>query len=82
MNIGKIGTGGVYRPGDVSPGGTPRAAGKDSAAKPAALSVGTSRADPLAETPVTDEVEADLRRDDDIGRLFRDYRYPVPELKS
>ena len=46
------------------------------------LSVGTSRTNPLAEAPVNAEVEADLRRDDDLGRLFAQcYGYPAPELR-
>ena len=81
MDIGMIRMGGCQPSGlqgAEMPQEKPNAgfAGRDS------LSVGTSRANPLAEAPVDAEVEADLRRDDDLGRLFSQcYDYPAPELK-
>ena len=81
MDIGMIRMGG-YQPGGLQgaemPQGKPNAGfvGRDS------LSVGTSRTNPLAVAPVNAEVESDLRRDDDLGRLFSQcYDYPAPELK-
>ena len=82
MDIGRIRTGGVYQPGEVRGDGAPRSAGDKGAAKRETLSVGISRANPLEEAPVTPEVEADLRRDDDIGLLLKTaYCYQPPEMK-
>ena len=81
MDIGKIRTGGGHWPGDVQGGGMPRKPVNVANAGRETLSVSMSRPHPLAEAPVTSEVEADLRRDDGIGRLFRRaYNLPAPEI--
>lgn len=83
MDIGKISSSGAYQPVNVRKGGMPRTVGNEGPAGRAALSVGLSRANPLAEAPVTPEVEADLRRDDDIGQLIKTaYDYRPPQLKT
>lgn len=83
MNIGKIRTGGVYQPGGVPGGETAGTPGNEVNAGRETLSVGLARVNPLEEAPVTSEVEADLRRDDDIGQLFKAaYGYRPPALKT
>lgn len=81
MDIGMIRMGG-YQPSGLQGAEMPQGKSNAGSAWRDTLSVGTSRANPLAEAPVNAEVEADLRRDDDLGRMFAQcYDYPAPELK-